>query len=334
MEKENKVNKAMLNEKLSKYGVTKKTVYSIGSLIACILLIVVLSVTNASFNGQSLKTTEFWINFSILAGLCIYGMIVGSQTGEDTAKNNPNGAFRISLGKYGNIFSTIESQMLFAYFDEWVDFYRERKLKKKIEGLLKDNGIHQMEVLKLDLNELYLLSSPYKKTWKNGEETYFLSYTKEQIALIKYCISGNVKVSKLPRNFFLDVVYQSEKDMWESAARSSKKRNTYLSVSFVYKILALLAMCIISSGLEPGAINGQADVWLSLTKKIFCVLSAFVWGIFLGFEIVKIDKSYLDFKTDVLKQYYQEFQLKIYTPETIEEKAKKAYEEEMENEGK
>ena len=329
--KENKVSKAFFDNKFSKYGVTKKTFYSMGGMLVCIMLIIILSVTGATFDKEQIKNISFWIEFAILAGLCIYGMILGQQTGDDMARNNPDGAFRVSLKKFGVVFNKIDSLMLFAYFDSWLESFRQRKIRKKIESILKDNGIHQMEVLDLDLNDLDLLASPFKKVWPDGKITYFLTYNREQIELIKYCMEGRVKVSKLPRTFFVNALYQSGKDMWESAAKSGKKKSAYLSLNYLYRIAILLSMCILSAGLSPGTYeNGQAAVWLSLGKRIFCVISAFVWGIFVGFEIVKIDISYLDFKTDILNNYYQECELKIYIPKNLEEKAKEIYEDQKE----
>lgn len=326
----NKVNKAINENKLNKYGVTKKTLYSVGGMLVCIFLIIVLSITQAKFDTESIKTVAFWIDFVILAGLCIYGMISGQQSGDDMARNNPKGSFRVALKNFKTIFEKIDSLMLFAYFDEWLDDYRERKLRKKIESVLKDNGIHQMEVLDLDWKEVDKLTAPFKKTWGNGKkDTYFLTYTQEQIEVIKYCKAGKVKVSKLPRSFFVDAFYQSEKDMWESAAKASQKKSAYLSTSYIYRIVILLVVSILSAGLVPGMGNGvsQATVWLSLAKRVFCVTTAFIWGIFIGFELVKIDISYIDFKVDVLNLYYQENELKIYVHKSIEEKAKRIYEE-------
>ena len=219
--KENKVSKAVIENKLNKYGATKKTMYSLLGMAVCMMLIIVLSITQAGFDINSVKTMSFWIEFVILTGLCIYGMLSGQQTGDDVARNNPKGAFRSSLKKFTQVFDSIDVLMLFAYFDEWLDFYRERKIRKKTESILKDNGIHQMEVLNLDISELEKLKAPFKKEWGNGKVTYFLTYTDEQLEVIRFCISGKVKVSKLPRTFFVNAFYNSEKDMWESAAKSN-----------------------------------------------------------------------------------------------------------------
>lgn len=329
MGEENKVNKAVIANKLNKYGATKKTMYSLLGMAVCMMLIIVLSITQAGFDVKAIQTMAFWIDFSILTGLCIYGMLSGQQTGDDVARNNPNGSFRSALRRFTQAFNSIDDLMLFAFFDSWLDFYRERKTKKKIESILKDNGIHQLEVLKLDLSELEKLSSPFKKEWEDGTVTYFLTYLPEQIEVIKYCTSGKVKVSKLPRTFFVNAFYNSEKDMWESAAKSNKKKTAFLGTSYIFRIAILLVISVISAGLTPGNMEGagQAAVWLSLAKRVFCIITAFIWGIFIGFEVVKIDVSYMDFKTDVLNQYYQECKLGVYKPDSLEEKAKKDYEE-------
>lgn len=330
-QKENKLSKAVLENKIKKYGITRKTFYSAGSVVVCILLIIVLSITQATFNAESISTLVFWIDFAILSGLSIYGMISGRQTGEDISRNNPNGAYRASLNKFAVAFNKIDELMLFAYFDRWLEIYREKKLNKKIESILKDNGIHQMDVLKLDLTELEKLTSPFKKTWQGTDEvTYFLTYTKEQIEIIKCCMSGKVKVSKLPRSFFVDAFYNSEKDMWESAANSNKKKGAYLGFNYLYRIIVLLVMCIISAGLTPGNTTSSGEVILSLAKRVFGVITAFVWGIFVGFEMVKIDITYLNFKTDILNTYFEECQLQLYKPQTIEEEAKSNYNKSIE----
>lgn len=326
----NKVNKSIIDNKLAKYGVTKKTAYSVSSVVICIFLIIVMSITQATFDSSLLKTVNFWIDFVILSGLSIYGMIAGQQAGDDVSRNNPNGAFRNSLKRFSIAFEKLDNLKLFAYFEDWLEIYREKKLRRKIEGMLKDHGIHQMEVLDLDISELHNLEKPFKKEWlgKEKEPTYFLTYTKEQIEVIEYCLAGKVKVSKLPRTFFVDAFYHSEKDMWESAAKSSKKKGRFLSVNYAYKIIALLAISILSAGLVPGGFNDsakQAAMWLTLAKRIFCVMSAFIWGMFVGFELVKIDISYLDYKTDVLNLYYQEHELKIFVPKSVEERAKLDY---------
>ncbi len=347
---ENKTNKVEQqideNKSLSKYKMSKKTLFSMLSIAVCIILIIVLSVTGALFNPEVLKDVTYWINVILSCAICIFGMITGQQMGDDMSRNNPLGQFRISLKKYSSSYKKVDDGKMSSHFEDWLDLYRQKKIFRKMRRLLKDNGVHQMEVLDLDLSELSNLKTPWKKDWEHtpsykkyyDEEskesiTYFLSYTEEQIEVIEYCIQGKVKVSILPPSFFMDALNQSERDIWESAANSSKKKNLYLSSSYAYRLAALVAVSIVFAGLQPQAYD-QYSITLAivnLVSRIFTLTMAVIWGIYIGFELVKIDISFIDFKTDILSQYANEYEDGSYKPETIEERAKRIYEEAEKN---
>ena len=93
----NKVNEAMLKNKLEKYGVTKKSIYSIASVLAITILIIILSIFQAGFDSQFWKDIDYWINLAILIAISVFGMMTGEQIGDDTSRNNPEGRFRKSL---------------------------------------------------------------------------------------------------------------------------------------------------------------------------------------------------------------------------------------------
>ena len=336
MAEKDKLDASMETEKIKKWGATKKTWYSMLSIAACLGLIIVISLAQVIFNPDVIYDMQFWINFIILAAISIFSMITGQGIGDDSGRNNPQGQFRKSLGRFGAIFDKIEIKKLFAYFADWLENYRERKLRKKIESVLKDEGVYQMEVLDLDQSELQCLLKPYKKDWKNtihegkykDDITYFLSYSESQINVIRYCMQGKVKVSRLPESFFLSALNQSTLDMWESAAHSKKKKNSYIQASYAYRLIGMLAISILFSGMQSsqsGAGSGS-DVAVVLFTRIFTLVVSVVWGIFIGYELVKIDITYIDFKSDILTQYYNECDNGMYVHETLEERAKKAYE--------
>ena len=339
--KENKIEKAVEKNKLAKYGVTKKSLYSILSVIFCLLLIVTISVTGAQYKPELLRDPVYWVGVAINSGLCIYGMITGQQMGDDMARNNPNGQYRLSLSNYKVAFKNVDESKASSYFSEWLEDYREKKIRMKIRRHLKDNGIHQMEVLNLSQDELENLLTPWKKNWKNTpwEEkyykestnesiTYFLAYNEEQIQIIRECLVGKIKVSQLPESFFMNAFNQTEVDTWESAGNSSKKKNMFLGVSYAYRLGGLFLFSAILQGLwrDPNQVYNWSQIFIDLTARVFVVLTAVVWGIYVGMEMVKIDIMYIDFKSDVLNKCYREIRDGEYKPESIEEKAKKQYE--------
>lgn len=347
--KETKIEEKLDKKGLAKYKMSKKTLFSTLSLAVCVILIVVLSVTSAAFNPELLKDVVYWINVALSCSICIFGMITGQQMGDDMARNNPIGQFRKSLGNYATTFKRIDEGKKSSYFEDWLDLYRQKKIFRKMRRLLKDNGVHQMEVLDLDMQELDNLKYPWKKDWaespyfnkyydekRDQAITYFLSYTPDQIEVIRYCLEGKVKVSILPKSFFMDALNQSERDIWESAANSSKKKNLFLGSNYAYRLIALVALSIVLGGLRPSSYEDYSisTAVINLVARIFTLTMAVVWGIYLGFELVKMDISFIDFKVEILNQYANEYDNGDYTPETIEERAKRIYEETEKNKPK
>lgn len=340
---EDKLNEALARNKLDKYGVTKKSVYSVASVLACSILIIILSIFQAGFNSQFWTDISYWVNLAILIAISIFGMMTGEQIGDDTSRNNPEGRFRRSLFKYSTRFESIDKKRLFSYFEDWLELYRDRRLYKKIKTTLKDNGIHQMEVLDLDLLELNNLKKFWIKDWtgtnfynkyyneeKNESVTYFMSYTEEQIEIIKECKKGGIKVSKLSSTFFTDALNAYDKDMWESAAHSSQKKNSFLTVNTTYRLIGLILFSFIISGIEP-AVSGNFDlgsILLNLGNRLFTLVTSIVWGSYIGMELVKIDNAYLDFKISILSLYEEEYDKGEFVPKTIEQLAKESYEKE------
>ena len=341
---ENKKNEANVNSKgklefLEKHGITRKSLYSFFSIAICVILVVVLSLTKATFNPEFYKDLNYWIDLGIQVALCIFGITTGIQVGDDINRNNPKGRFRLVLGNYVVIYTYIDSKKLFSFFDDWLEHYREVKQKKKIITCLKENGIHQLEVLDLNFEELDKLKQPYKKEWKNTSFfekylkkanqqsiTYFMTYTEEQISVIKSCKAGQIKVSKLSSSFFMDSINKYQTDMWESAAHSHQKKSLYVSLNTIYRIVGLTAFSFIACGLEPLQGDSGPQVILSLATRLFCLATAIIWGIYTGMELVKIDISYLEYKTQMLTQYRDEMELGVFKPVSIEQKALEEYE--------
>lgn len=344
--KENRVGKAFMAGRLEKYGITRKTMYSGLSIFACMALIIVLSVTQAYFDPNKVRTIAYWVSLMIQVAICIFGMISGKQAGDDISRNLPNGRYRVSLGSYSLVINSIKDMGLYAYIGDWLEDYRERKLQQKIRMALGDHGIKQPEVLDLDFSELDELKNPgYRKDWegtpyrakywKDGEDksyTYFVSYTEDQIAFIRFVKKGGVKVSHLPSTFFVSVFSESEKDEWESSAKAAKKKGMYLGLNYGYRVVGMVLFNILLTGLEVMTVDGgegAARMWMAMISRIATLIMSYVWGTFVGMNIVKIDNEYLDFKTSTMTQFTEEYKKGIYKIHTVEERAKEAYDERM-----
>lgn len=327
-----------LYNKADSYGITKKTIYSAISIVSTVFILFAMAFTQAGFDTTKFEQASYWVRFAILCGLSIWGMINGQQIGEDTVRNNPKGAFRITLARYGQVCLGLDEKKIAAFFGDWLILYRKRKLRKKIESVLTDHNINQFAVLDLDISELENLKKAHKKCWLGTEAegkykdnvTYFKSYTDEQIAVIRYCLEGKIKVADLPSSFFLSVYQSSPKDTWESAAKADEKKALFVSSNYTFKSMLMLTSSVLVNGLVTGWANGfdLKTALLDFAIQTGNVVMGVVLGLFLGYNIVKIDLTYLDFKINILSQYKDEAEAGIFKIKTTEEKAKEEMAEE------
>lgn len=197
-----------------------------------------------------------------------------------------------------------------------------------------DLGIKQMEVLDLDYTDLDSLKAPFKKNWKDtiyegkykDDTTYFLSCTDEQIEAIKYVYNGGIKVSNLSADYFTTTVSINESDMWESASKQDKKKGIFLAINYSYRLVMLLVLCIITTAITAGIFEeSTAETILNLVKRVFCVMTAYFWGIFIGIELVKIDTAYIEFKISILTLYKTEYENGLYVHKSVQDMAREEY---------
>lgn len=326
--------------KLAQWGITRKSIYSGIAIVGCLFLVIVLSVVGAQFNKELLKSTAYWVSVSILAGLSVFGLVTGQQIGDDSSRNTPEGNFRKTLGNYDIIHDKIDNADGFIYFGGWLENYRERKLEKKCFEIIRDSGYRQREVLDLDPYEVESLKDkPLKKEWegtpyeikykKLGKETtIFMRITEEQAEAIRYAMSGKVKVSKIPEEFFMNALDTKAVDMWESAANASRNKNNFLRINYGYRLFGLVLSSIILNALDPlSKSGGAASVAYNLAVRVFVLLVSVIWGIFLGYALTKIDTIYINYKVSILNLYDKEKEKGIYQYETVEQQAEKEYEE-------
>lgn len=326
--------KERLEEKISNAGVTKRTLYSAIGIFGCLFLTIVMSITGAGFDPAVFMTWNYWTGMIIQFAISIFSMITGQQIGDDVQRNKPNGQYRRELKNYKANYALIDDTGWIAYFDAWLSLYRERKLQKKIEETLRDLGMKQKEVLDLDFNDIAKLEHPFRKDWtgtpyygkyldpKTGKsETAFKSLSPDQIEALRMIMEGKVTLPYISPSYFLDALKDSGGDEWQSAANADKRKPQKMALSYSYKLFSMLAISAITNGLIAIPYEDGGSVALSIASRIFVLITSTVWGIFLGFQIVKMDTVYLTFKSYIVKKFYNDCKSGEFKPETVEQQA-------------
>lgn len=339
--------KAIIEGKMDEYGMTKKTVYSVLGILGCLALTIVMSITGIGFNPDVFLTWNYWVAMIIQFAIAIFAMITGRQIGDDTKRNKPDGQFRRELTNYSRQYKKIEGGGIFEFFEDWLDWYRERKIRRKIIVTLHDFGIKQKEVLDLDYSDLDNLLHPFVKDWtgtpyeekyynkeKNESKTTFLSLTETQVEALKKIMEGYVTVPDVSASYFMDALKGTSVDEWDRAAKSGKKKGAKLANGYTYRIFIILVSSLVTNGLISVPYENASDVALNIAMRIFILVTSMIWGIYLGMKIVDMDTVFLTYKTYVLKKYCDEYESGKFKPESIEQKAAKEYNKYQEEERK
>lgn len=341
-DKKNKDIKSIVEGKLDNYGITKKSIYATIGIIGCLFLVVVMSITGTDFKTDVFVTWNYWITLMIQYGIAIFSMITGRSIGDDTQRNKPNGQYRRELKNYSDNYARIDKLGIYEHFEKWLVTYRERKRQKKIADILRDWHISQSEVLDLDIAELPNLSSPWKKNWENTQfyekylnhdtgksETIFRSLTDEQIEVLRQIMNGKVQVPNVDASYFLNALKGTSVDEWERAAKADKKKGAKVVSGFTYRLIMMLAISVALNGLIPAPYEDTSvsTVFLDLAKRLFTMISSTIYGIFLGIKVVEMDIVFLGYKSLILKTYGDEYENGTFRPETVEEQARREYEE-------
>lgn len=343
-EKKRKNIKAYMDGKMESYGFTKRSLYAIGGILGCFALTIALSITGTDFDPAIFLTWNYWVSMVIQYGIAIFSMITGRQIGDDTQRNARNGQYRRELNNYKAEYDTIRQRKAYEHFPKWLNEYREKKRVEETKELLADWGIYQEAVLDLDISELDNLSKPYRKDWTgtehyekylkpNGEsKTTFKSLTDEQIQIVKEIMKGAIKVPPLDPAYFMNALKGSSTDEWRRAAKADKKKGWKVATGYVYKLGMMLAISVALNGLVPTPYgDAQATtIVFNIVQRIFTMVTATTWGVFMGFKIVEMDMGFLTYKTYMLHKYIDEFSSGAFKVETIEEQANREYMESLE----
>ena len=346
-----KVSRAELKGDIKKLARERKFQTLLSTLIFVIGLIIVMSFAQPILTDDVIDIPKL----AILLVLTIYGLIIGRWEGMDWAQKRTNGLFQRTLKTFNDVYNQI--QPIRAYFSQWCDILYLKKRKSRILKILSNWGIDDERVLDLTTDELpELINKHYRKEWlgnskyppsrhadkyKKGDiETepyvsYFDPYTEKQVEVIKACIEGYFEIDKLPASYFLISYSNSIKDAYYNASTAGKQKNSITITSFTSKILTLILVSVIltSVGFQIYENQGQPDQIVQAIydtfSRLFTLGTALVFGFYTGTDLIKIDRYYLAFKVETLKDYLDEYEKGIFRPTDRIAERKQEYEKEQ-----
>lgn len=347
-----KVSKAELKGDIGKLARERKFQTIMGTLVFVIGLIIVMAFAQPILTQNGVN----WSKLSILIVLTIYGLIVGRWEGMDRALKRTNGLYQRTLREFNKSYEEILPYR--AFFNQWVDDLYIKKRRARLLKILSNWGIEDERVLDLATDELKeLVGKHYKKEWLGNDKyppsrfaykyekgdiegepyvSYFEPYTEKQVEIIKGCLEGYFQVDKLSSNYFLISYSTTTKDAYYNASTSGKQKNSITVVSFASKILTLIIFSVLLASIGFEVYENMGDTVQIVQaiydtfSRIFTLFTSIVFGFYTGNDVVKIDRYYLSFKVETLKDYREEIEKGIFKPIDKNLERKQEHEKEVE----
>lgn len=330
-----------------------KRIIKIATILFGFSLIVFISFYNASFDFSNFNWGEWLANSSILVGIMIFGILMGTSTGTDVQKekvvyddNNKiiGGRYQLACSQYNDIALQIESIKM--YFSQWWLQYKDKKLETKKIDYLVDNEfdsrlatviVKNIEKDDLELGKLrYDPLQPNEKIYVKGE-LKIKKLDEDKIEIVKNIFS--IKLSTFGESYYLSLFNEGlgKTNEAEKGVAIANKIKRDKASSYMLKISSSLIISIVWSALSINEfVSGGGDAavrkaWMNLLSRISALITSYVSGYSTSVVNVRDEASAIENKTSILKEFKQCYDNKSFIPETYEQMIEREYKEQIAN---
>ena len=322
----------MANEKkkgqYKEYLNDKKTILTIVALSFAFLFVILLSV-GVQLTFRKLDDPAFWTDLAISFALCVYCLYFGIPEAKNLYEKKANGRYQVATIKFFQVRERNSKKD--AEFNQWLDKYYKESKKDYFNSILSIHGIENTQVLDLDFYEIDDLKHPYKKCWKDTEfsdreDTYFRTLTDEQIAVVKAIYKGEIKVDKLPNDYFKTINGKVVSSEYIERQKEQKRQTKKYVMLIGYRVLMVFAFSFVFALFGVAITDGKQvmESILSLVFRLWTMISSFTYGFAVG-RIMTTDKcNVIEYKVRINELFESDKDFKAFTKEEL---ARKEYED-------
>lgn len=320
----NEKNKGQYKEYLS----DKKTIMTMVAMSFAFLFVILLSI-GIQFTFRDFNDPSFWTDLAINFALCVYCLYFGIPEAKNLYEKKTGGRYQVATIKFFQA-RDINSKKD-VEFNQWLDKYYKESRKDYFKSILSIHGIENTQVLDLDYYEIDELKRPFKKCWndtefKGREDTYFRTLTDEQIAVIKAIYKGEIKVDKIPNDYFKTINGKLVSSEYIERQREQKKQTRKYALLIGYRVLMVFIFAFVFALFGWEQVEGAKvlESILSLIFRIWTMISSFTYGFAVG-KIMTTDKcNVIEYKLRVNELFINDKDFKALSSEEL---AKKEYDE-------
>ena len=340
-----KAKKSKLKNFIDQKNLTKKKIIKIMTIAMAIALIVFSTVSNAVIDPEHLNFFKWLTNSLILVAIMVFGLFMGESLGEEEQKDKVSGLYQSSIREYEQALLLI--QAIKIYFADFFLWFKAREIRQEKIDFLMDNEIDgkwaticvkyleksDFEVGKFIFDADKPKEKIYLKEMPNGDIVKIHKATQEQAD--KIIKMFDVRIETYGYAYYL--TYQDSEVRGGKLKRAVPlNRHLHLNKTYnrVLKIVSTLFISLVWGMLtvqEFSSPEERKQAWFLLFSRIMCLFSSLISGWTSAVISVKIQAQIINNKKDVLQDFKDSVDNKLFIPETYEEMVEREYREQLDS---
>ena len=331
--------KRTIIEKAQEKGITTKKLIKGGAVFFGFALIIFMTFFDAIIDPKKLQLSTWLTNSLTVLAIMVFGIIMGESVGQDTQQEKVGGLYQNSCNEYLAIRESI--RQIDTFFSQWWIKHKERRLReKKIDYLVSNqfdtqvaNAIvryiekSDLVVGKLVFDENKVFEKIYIKETDNNEKKPFKKLDNEQAEIVKHIFT--ITLDTFEPDYYLSLF---DEDLSTNDVEKGKKIANRITKTKIIKkatkiigslaISAVWGMLTIREFIDSSGANADAQrkaAWLNLISRITSLITSFASGYSTSVINVKLQSRAIQNKTDILTLYKNEYEKKLFVPETYEQ---------------
>ena len=341
--------KRTIIEKAQEKGITTKKLIKGGAVLFGFILIIFMTFFDAIIDPKKLQLSTWLTNSLTVLAIMVFGIFMGESVGQDTQQEKLGGLYQNSCNDYLAIRESIRA--LDTFFTQWWLQHKAKRLKeKKIDYLVSnqfDTRVADTIVRKIEKSDLVVgklifdSEKPYEKIYikvdDDNKETKFKKLDQEQAEIVKHIFT--ITLDTFESDYYLSLFDEdlSTNDV-EKGKKIAKRITRTKVIKKATKIISSLAISAVwgmltirefISGEGADADAQRKSAWLNLLSRMTSLITSFASGYSTSVINVKLQSRAIQNKTDILTLYKNEYDRKLFIPETYEQMIEREYQEQL-----
>ena len=284
--------------------------FNANAKLAVVLAAFVLSFTtfvsfiNAGFDPEKVNWAKWAIDVATNEAITFVMMFLGETFYISYITQKPHGKYQEAADSYDAEYALVKDNT--QYFGQYLKIRHDNEIKTAdIKYLVSHRIDNPISILKLDLEDVHHLAKPYQKEI-DGEIVNFKSYSKKQLKVIRYVLSGNVVVRRVPKIYYLDKYNnKTTYSEYQQAGRIDDEIRLAKGVGRAAKGLSMAMISALAVGLTVNSLKDAGDVetWYVLATRLTSAIGGFYAGCRNSFHVNEIQCRSLSLKKNMLMDY-------------------------------